>query len=494
MNRARARRLSSFVVVGVLTAAMASSSGPASGDTIRTDTSLGGFSVKTNAAPFKVLIDDPASAIPHEGPAIVEADPSYTAATLETGPTARALASSLWPGTLLGDGVGAATNGGVAGYPLKADAKYPDKPYTDTAHGCLQPDQPATCAGDGGALMSAQALGLDVKALAKMVPAEVPGVALGAMSSVSTATVKDGVAIGTSASHLSDVSLLDGMISIGSVSTTISVRSNGKKAVSDGQTVVSGLSIMGMGYVVDDKGARPTGVPGGPSVPVPTGVADPAQQLGITISGLSQDHTQDVSTATRDAKGLRITLDTVLIRSILDQATPSPLKDALYSLFSQVPPIPTPAGDQDVQGYLFYLMSTTPKITFIIGAGSGVSAATEPLTFTWPDLPIGGGFAPPPVTGGATTPTAPVTSPVLPVTGGAPAPVVAPGNLPSAVKAAAKDPFHGLSPGLLLLVLALAGAGGWGLVRLQSAALLGAAGAGRCNDDLSPTLPDLRGA
>lgn len=494
MNRTRARRVASFVTVGVLTAAMASASGPASGDPIRTDTTLGGFSVKTNAAPFKILVDDPASAIPHEGPAIVEADPSYTAATLETGPTARGLASSLWPGTLLGDGVGAATNGGVASYPLKADAKYPDRPYTDTAHGCLQPDQPATCVNDGGALMSAQALGLDVKALAKMSPADVPGVDLGTMSSLSTATVKDGVAIGTSASHLTDVSLANGMIKVGSVSTTLSVRSDGKKAVSDGQTVVSGLSIMGVGYVVDDQGARPTGVPVPGAPPLPSGVTDPAKALGITISGLSQDHTQDVSTASREAQGLRITLDTVLIRSVLDQATPSPLKDALYNLFSQVPSIPTPAGNQDVQGYLFYLMSTQPKITFILGAGSGVSAATLPLTFSFPDLPIGGGLSLPPATGGATAPTLPVTSPVLPGTSGGPAPVVVQGNLPTAVKAAAKDPFHGLSPGLLLLVLALSGAGGWGLVRLQSAALLGAAGAGACKTGTSPNLPDLRGA
>jgi hypothetical protein len=468
---------------------MASSSGPASGDTIRTDTSLGGFSVKTNAAPFKVLIDDPASAIPHEGPAIVEADPSYTAATLETGPTARALASSLWPGTLLGDGIGAATGGQLPGYPLKADAKYPDKPYTDTAHGCLQADQPATCAGDGGAFMSSQALGLDVKALAKMNPAEVPGVDLGTISSLSTATVKDGVAIGTSASHVTDVSLMGGMITVGSVSTSVTVRSDGKKPTSDGQTLVSGLNVMGMGYVVDDKGARPTGVPGGPSVPVPTGVADPAKQLGITISGLSQDHSQDTDSVTRDAKGLRITLDTVLLRSVLDQVTPSPLKDALYSLFSQVPSV----GGQNVQGYLFYLMATTPKITFVLGAGSGVSAATLPLSFTWPDLPIGGGISVPPVTGGTTTPTLPVTSPVLPTTTGD-APVVAPTTLPPTVKAASKDPFHGLSPGQLALVLALAAAGGWGLVRLQNAALLGAVGAGACKDDSSPTLPDLRGA
>ncbi|HUR15519.1 MAG TPA: choice-of-anchor P family protein, partial [Mycobacteriales bacterium] len=423
------------------------------------------------------------------GSAIIDVDASYTQSTLETGPAARALASTLWPGALIGDGMGTITEGQIPQYPLKADARYPDKPYTDTAHGCLQADQPASCVSDGGAFMSSQALGLDVKALARMNPADVPGVVdLGGASSLSTATVKDGVAIGTSVSRVTDVELVTGVIKIGSVSTSVTVKSDGIKPVSSGSTVVSGLTIGGVGYVVDENGARPVGapapIPG--SGPLPTGAADPAKEAGITISGISQESKQDVSTATRDAKGLRITIDTVLLRSVLNQV-PSPVTDALVSVFSQAP--------KEAQGYLFYLLTTTPKLTFVLGAGSGVSAATLPLSFDFPDFPTGGGIPlPPPAVGGVTTPTVPITSPDLPVAGGGPPPVTVPGTSPTTTKAAAKDPFGGLSPGLLLLVLALAGVGGWGLVRLQSAALLGAAAAGRCATDTSPILPDLRGA
>jgi hypothetical protein len=68
--------------------------------------------------------------------------------------------------------------------------------------------------------------------------------------------------------------------------------------------------------------------------------------------------------------------------------------------------------------------------------------------------------------------------------------VVQPG--PSLVKAASKDPFKGVSPGLLLLVALAAGIAGWGLSRLQASAFT-ALGAARCTDGTSTALPDLRG-
>lgn len=471
----KARRTASAISVLVLTGAMASSGSPASGDQVRTETTLGGYSIKTMAAPFRVLLDDPTLAVPHEpGTPVLEADPAYTAARLETGPASRGLSSMLWPGSLFGDGMGVITDGGIPSYPIKADARYPDKPYTDTAE-------------DNGAFMQAAALGLDVRALARANPGDAPGqVDVGAMSSLSTATVKDGVAVGTGESHVSDVSLLGGLIRVGSVSSSITVKGDGKKATSSGSTVVTGLTIGGVGFVVDQDGARPVGTPVTQgSGPLPSGALDPLKQLGITVSGIAQSHSQDATSAKRDAAGLRITVDTVVLRGVLNQL-PSELWAALYGVVDKMPP--------QAQGNLYYLLGATPEITFVLGAGSGTASATRPLSFQFPELPPGG-FPAPPVTG-VPAPTAP-----LPVTGGVttpavptgPGPVVVPTS-PDLVNAAAKDPFGGVPPGLLLLVLAVAGAAGWALVRLQSAALTGAVAAGACTDGTSPTLPDLRGA
>ncbi|MDP9181748.1 MAG: hypothetical protein M3P04_03080, partial [Actinomycetota bacterium] len=421
------RRAGSLATVVVLTGIMASSGGPASGVAIRTDTTLGGYSIKTSGAPFRVLLDDPTLAVPHEpGTPVLEADPAYTAARLETGPASRGLSSMLWPGSLFGDGMGTITNGQIAAYPIKADARYPDKPYTATAQ-------------DNGAFMQASALGLDVRALARVNPGDVPGqVDVGAMSSLSTATVKDGVAIGTGESHASNLSLLGGIIKVGSVSSTITVKADGKKATSSGSTAVTGLTIAGVGFVVDQDGARPVGTPVDQGTgPLPSNALDPLKQLGITVSGIAQSHTQDATGATRDAAGLRITVNTVVLRGVLNQLPPE-LWAALYGIVDKMPP--------EAQGNLYYLLGATPEITFVLGAGSGTVAATLPLSFQFPDVPVPGAF-PPPVTGGGVTAPLPgtvgtgtVTPPSDPV---APGPVVVPPTTPSLAKAAVKDPFKG---------------------------------------------------
>ncbi len=476
------RRVASLATVAVLTAALVSAAGPATGDEVRTDTTLGGYSVSVNAAPFKVLLDDPGIPIPRpEGGAIVEADPAYSEAALDSGPTSRGLGAVLWPGGLFGEGLPQVAQGAPQ-WPLKAEARYPDKPYVATAQ-------------DNGAFMKGQALGLDVLGTARMNPQDVPGALdLGTVASTSTATVKDGVAIGTGASQVSDVTLLGGVIKVGSVSTALRVTSDGKKPASSGSTVVSGLTVGGVGYVVDDKGARPVGAPVNQgSGPLPVGSAlDPAKQLGITISGLAQDQSKDADSATRDAKGLRITVDTVVLRGVLNQ-TPPQLMDPIYMLISQLP--------KDQQGNFYYLLSATPKITFILGAGTAMAAATQPLSFSFPPptfggLPVGlpgGSVVPPAASGGAAAPA--IGPGTTTGSGPVPPPAVDPRTLPRTVAAAhSSSPFGGLPPSLLLLVAALAGGAGWALLRLQGAAMALGAAAGPCTDGSTSSLPDLRGA
>lgn len=470
--------LTGLVTSGVLVVG----AGPAASEQVRTETTLGGYSVETDAAPFKVLLDDPTLPIPRPpDSAVVEADPAYSHAVLDAGPVSRGVGAVLWPGALIGDGVGTITEGRMESYPLKAEARYPDKPYVKT-----QQDQ--------GAFMRGEALGLDVKGTARFVPGDDPTgqLDLGLATSTSTATVKDGVAIGTSTSRVTDVSLLGGLVKVGSVSTTLTVRSNGTKGTSSGSTVVTGLTVGPYRMVVDDQGARIEGSPAPGSPPLPTGEGSPLEQLGITVSGVTQQATASSESATRDAKGLRITVDTKVLHDALTGNLPTPLRDAVYGVIAQTP--------SEIQGYLFYLVQTTPKITFILGAGQGRSAATLPLSFDFPPLPsFDGGVVPPPAVASGGTGSAPDLGGLAPVgtidvpTAGGQGPAVAVDGLRS-VSQSSTDPFSGIPAGLLLLAALSTGLAGWGLTRLRLLAFTATAAAGPCTGGASPSLPDLRGA
>ncbi len=487
----RLTRARSLLSVVALTGAMSAVALPAQSVTVRTETTLGGFSITTNAAPFKVLIDDPGNPLPRpEDSAIIEADPAYSQADLATGPAARAIGSSLWPGNLLGEGIPTATEGAAPQYPIKAEARYPDKPFTEEDK-------------TGGTFMKASAMGLDVTGSARSGPMSGLGgnLEIGSANSSATATVdKAAVATGRSVSQVSDVSLLAGIIKVGSVSTVVETRSDGKDLLTSGTTVVSGLTVGPFTYVVDEKGARvvsgPVPAPG--SGPLPPGAFDPAKMAGITIDGLVQTSSKKDGTAVREARGLRITVDTTVLRRTLDPLVPAPVTSALFTVFSMAP--------KEVRGFLFYSLSATPKITFILGAGQSSAAAVLPISFDFPPLPTDGGFVgvepppafSPPATGGlgsAGTPGlgAPTVETGLPDTGAPPA-VAPPGSTAPVLAGSSQpnNPFKGVSA-LLLLAAALAAAlGGWGLLSLRGFAFAGGLLGSGCALGAPSDLPDLR--
>ncbi|MDP9101015.1 MAG: hypothetical protein M3N21_02565 [Actinomycetota bacterium] len=479
----RRRVLGLVAATGAAAAAFPLLGAPALADAIRTDTSLGGYRVTAIAAPLRVLVDDPAVPIPRPvDAAIVEADPSYTYTTLSTGPTSRAVASSLWPGTLFGDGLTQVAPGAPT-YPLKADAAYPDNPHT--ASGPFP-----------GA--DAKALGLDVSASARTVTSPVPAnLDLGLAESTSSSTVDNGVAVATTVSDVHDVSLLGGLIRVKSVRSELTTRSDGRRPSASGTTTVSGLVINGVGYAVDDQGVRvisPAPVPG---VPMPdTSALSQLKALGLTVEPVRQTTTTAGTTAARTATGLRITVDTVVLRGAIDSIPM--LNQTLSSVYSQIPPVP--GLPVNTQSLLFYTLAASPKLTFILAAGVASSAANLPIVFSFPALPalppvgapgaVGGGPGAVGAPGGAALlPSGPGTAP-LP-TGALASPQVA-ALLPPTSPAASTAGFQGLGAGILLLSLLVAGAVGRGLVALRAVALGGWTGKG-CSLGVPENLPNLRG-
>jgi hypothetical protein len=450
-------------------------------DAVRTETKLAGFSVTVEASPLRVLIDDSELQIPHpSGTAVLEGDPNYTLASVSAGPNARALTSTFWPGNLLGEGLPALAQ---QQYPLKGEARYPDKPY----------DQAGV---DGGQLSGAHAEGLDAVATADGTPVNKPGaVMVGKVTSKSTASVTDkDVATGTALSAASDINLL-GLIRIGAARTVLTSLADGKKASAAGTTTVTGLTIANNDFSVDDKGLHAGPQSSGlPALDTPPQVS---KALGITAHVVNQTQTTVPGGVNRVAGGLVIDIDTGPLRQLLTPVT-GKVNPLLNQLIASLPDKLSPVSSQ-----LYYLVKATPHITFILASANAGSAATLPLTlppFEFPAFPsTPGGFVSSPGSSGsaplpdAIAPGGAVGTP--PLVGGTPGTGVAP-TLPfgpgADASASTTDAgFSGIGPGWLLGAFLGAGLIGWGLVRflgLAGGALLGAG----CRLGAPTSVPNLR--
>ncbi|MCU1602327.1 MAG: hypothetical protein JWO22_3036 [Frankiales bacterium] len=452
-------------------------------DAVRTDTTLAGFAVSVEATPLRILLDDPKLQIPHDaGTAVLEADPNYTLASVKSGPNARAVTSTLWPGNLLGEGL-AQVAAGAPAYPLKGEARYPDKPY----------DHPGV---DNGQLSGAHAEGLTATATADGTPTNKPGqVMVGAVNAVSNATVDEkNVAVGTATSAVQDVDLLGGVIHVGSVASTLSTSSDGTKSRSTGTTTVSGLTIAGQAFSVDDKGLHAAGSGSAlPGLDTPAAVSD---KLGITAHVINQSAGTMANGISRAAGGLVIKVDTAPLRAALSPAT-TVVNPVLNGLIAQITKLNPSIGSN-----LYYFVKATPNITFVFGSANSSSAATLPLKITFPGFgnpfppAIGGGLPPVSTPGGnpgvgtavipGITPTTPDAPPTY-ADGTPAAPTVQPGTSNAAATDAGSK---GIGAGWLFGALVGSGLVGWVLMRFLGLAG-GALGIG-CRLGAPTSVPNLR--
>lgn len=463
------RNTARIAVVSALTAGAVPFGTPVNAEQVHSETNLAGFSVEVQASPLLVLVDDPKAAVPRPtGTAVVEADPNFTLASVSTGPNSRAIASTLWPGNLFGEGL-PAIDSRIPPYPLKAESRYPDKPYT--AQGV-----------DGGSLTSSSALGLDAFAQADGTPTNKPGViTIGNVTSTSSATVTDkDVALGTAVSAVNDVNLL-GVIHIGSVTTRLTSSADGKNPDSAGTTSVAGLTIAGQSFAVDEKGLHAG--PQNSALPELTSPEQLEQALGISIHGLGMTHSKVGNRASRNASGLVIRIDTTVFKKALD-----PVVNGVKPLYAQLLDAIVP---QDQQGYFFYALNAAPSLTFVFGAGSTTSVATLPISFEFPPPPV---FPGGPELGGSGTP--PISSPGgldLPSTTTNPTvvpPVLQPPGATGFTPVGESAGFGGISAPWVLGALIASGLVGWVLMRFLGLAG-GVLGFG-CRLGAPTSVPDLR--
>lgn len=475
-------------------------------DDVRTETELFGFAVEAEASPLSVRIFADFIPIPTDpGDPQFELTASYTNARLGTGPNGRAVASSVWPGPALGDGWGTVVGDESQSYPIRAGARYPGAGEEDWS-------ESQTLPAFEGVGMTASARGLDASARSEGAgvpgPAE-PVAAPGAVRSRADATVRDGAAVATSVSSISELSLLEGLIVLEDVRTELEARSDGTAAETSGTTKVGAVSVFGQRVQLTDSGVDVVAEDGGddgsdePDLGAQLDPVDEVVQrltsdlvadgieetLGVRIEALDQAETIDGVIGERTARGVRIAVDLQVLRDYLEPLVDLlPVGEALDAL---------PSDLAEVQGIVLELLRLGPTLEVIVGRGAVASSASPPFEAPEPPPPPdpASADAPPPLSssGSASLPgtSASGSTPVPSGSAEAPQAEVAPPEATPPPTVAASEPlprFHGIPAPLAAVVLFMAAVPTYGLRALREAAV----GAGASLEP-SRSLPDLRG-
>jgi hypothetical protein len=359
------------------------------------DTSLGGYTGSAQGAVVRVQVFEPTIPIPTPSPDDPQLDFSlgYTNATVDSGPTSRALASYLWPGVVIGDGFEQLVNQPGAKYPVQVNSRYPatqDAPATNAQQVAAGNGMSTStdglntiatvstvgigsaAAGSGGGLSGIPVIG----GLLGSLPGAGTGATSGAatpvpispaaagiataqnVTSTSTTTVADKTLTSTAVAAASDISLLGGIIRLSGVKATSQVVSDGTNATPTGSVTIGGMSIAGQPIGLGDKGLQLGPV----AVPLPdlgSAASGLLKTLGISFSTTPMTKTVSGASGEFHAQGLVITLDTAPFKQLLAQ----PL-NMIVSLLG------TQAAQQ-----LAPIIGLAPKFRIIIGDADATAVA-----------------------------------------------------------------------------------------------------------------------
>ena len=170
---------------------------------------------------------------------------AHTNATVSTGPTGYALASTAWPGPL------AANAGSLAvllgGPPEAGDVNYGGRAEAFST-GPTDAELPTMRAHAERALAEAMAGGQDLEGQ--------PGAATGDVQTISRSAYEGTTLRAMSSCTASDIGFAEGAVAIGSVRTEADASTDGTASAAGGRTVVTGMTVGGQPAEVDENGVR----------------------------------------------------------------------------------------------------------------------------------------------------------------------------------------------------------------------------------------------
>lgn len=480
-----------------------------------------GFTTYAQATPLRVEIYEPAIPVPSSPQ--LELNFSYTKVSGASGPIGAARASAMWPGDAVGEGLktfgeqlglpGALTDGG---YPAQVNAQSPGdistarQEFIPGSVGRVSANERSSIAkvgygttgdvseGGTGDVKPPNLLDLlqgDPTALTNLLLGTLTGspgedapsgsplgalgvvVAAGGMESVSSTNYdaeKDEVTA-TATARLGSVALLAGIVKLDGVEIVTKTTSN----IAGGAKTTKSVTIGGMSVAGNKFGYTGTGFEAmGKENPIPGLPDDPVKALaalGIKIDIGKVVATKDGANGAISAEGLRISLDTAPLLSLLPKL---PLND----LVSNLPDLPGQAAI--LKGLIVALGEAHPRIDLVLG-----QAVTNAQTVA--SIPIPPVVTPP-------TPETPTSPPLgeLPGVTDPGAPVAGPGTtdpVPTGIVPVSDlpglPPLGSIPMALIVGGLLLAAGLGWYITNAGSLLFGGAAA---CTHGLKAGIPDLR--
>jgi len=528
------------VAAGLAGAALVPGAGAATAEP-----AFAGFATEATATPVKLAMFEPVVPIPSDPQA--ELNIAYTTVQSATGPSATGRASWLWPGDAVGEGCKTFLEAfylgetGLCddGYPVMVNSQTPGGPEHDSdepmpgavmrtstdaersvakvgwspdgkveqrepeeggdgedggddeGDGGEQPESPLPVPGDlrelGAAITGKQRSepepepnGIVPEELAKVVDA-------GGMTSISEVRTGGDTIRSVATSRLKDVALVSGVIGIDAVRVVSTTTSNGRKATTEVDTRVTGLTLAGTPIVLDRRGVRLADQ----EAPIEGLPADPneaLQQLGIRLVLPEAERSAKGESATAAAEGLRVVLDLAVLRRQLDTG---PLEDVVSEITKEFPE----EADQ-LKSAVGALFQVAPKLVLTLGNAASSTTTIQGVDFPVidvPEEPLDMGASGPAGSAGGVA-GGEVGSTAVPPSSGAPGAAggeAVTTDVATAPMGAGLPPLASIPGALLVGGIVLASGVGWWLQRIGGFVL---GGAGACAHGLESGVPDLRKA
>jgi hypothetical protein len=301
-----------------------------------------GYTLSAQSSGLQVIEDRPDATTHPEG----DGEVPQSVATLVSGPVGYALSSIAWPGALAGNAGSLLV---LAGVPLPPDvaAALNDPVRAETRTGGQSDVRNDEV---NGASMHASVVPGKVVADATVDGGEQGRTAgLGSTATKSVVTLATSDATTTADSTAKDLSLAAGVVTIGSVVSHATAKTDGRTATASGTTVVNDLRVAGIPVTVDEHGVTV----GPQSSPVDAAAVEQAmQQLGMTLLLSKPSTTRSGGSVSYDAGSLIMvwtppnapTTITVLLGGSRVSASANPADPAVAPPGTTAPPVTSPGG------------------------------------------------------------------------------------------------------------------------------------------------------